>query len=178
MATGRDAKPQTPTVFREVKLWRPHLASRIRKQAIIKTFLDMVGKQTPEGNTPPDVRRDLVMRTMASSESLTEKLASAQAGDAAEEKRGITDPLIQGLVARLPKPDGVWPLEDRAKWLRTAAGVFDLIYKARDGDRREISIVIAKQDTANPPMADSGTAEVEDSAEAEFNIGASSPLGR
>lgn len=144
----------------------------------MKTFLDMVGKQTPLGNTPPDGRKDLVMRTMASSESLTEKLASAQASDAAQEKGAITDPLIQGLVTRLPKPDGVWPLEDRAKWLRTAAGVFDLIYKARDGDHREISIVIAKQETANPPMAGSGMAEVEGSAEAEFNIGASTPLGR
>jgi hypothetical protein len=41
----------------------------------------------------------------------------------------IPDPLIQGLVARLPKPDSVWSLEDRGKWLRAAAVIFSLVYK-------------------------------------------------
>jgi hypothetical protein len=144
----------------------------------MKTFLDMLGKQTPEGNTPTDVRSDLMMRTMPSSESSSEKLVSAQASDTAEDKHGITDPLILGLVARLPKPDGIWQLEERARWLRTAAGVFDLIYKARDGDHREISIVFVEQESTNSPMSRLGLAEVKDGGEVEFNIGASTPLIR
>jgi hypothetical protein len=48
-------------------------------------------------------------------------------------------------VDRLPKPNGIWPLDERAKWLRTAASVFDLVYKADDGEQREISVALAKQ---------------------------------
>jgi hypothetical protein len=115
----------------------------------MKTFLDMVGrKQTPEGDTPLDERANLMVRAMEPSESLTAKLLSAKASHAAEAARGITDPLIQGLVDRLPKPDGIWPLDDRAKWLRTAACIFDLVYKAGDGEHREISIEFVKQEAA------------------------------
>jgi len=32
-------------------------------------------------------------------------------------------------VGKLPKPDTVWSLEDRAKWLRAAAIIFNLVYK-------------------------------------------------
>ena len=111
----------------------------------MKTFLDMVGrKQTPEGDTPLDERANLMVRAMEPSESLTAKLLSAKASHAAEAARGITDPLIQGLVDRLPKPDGIWPLDDRAKWLRLAAGIFDLGYKAGDSEHNKISIVVVK----------------------------------
>ncbi len=92
------------------------------------------------------------------SESLTAKLLGTQHGDAASEADGsadplllvATDPLIQGLVDRLPAPDGIWSLDDRAKWLRTAASVFGLVYKTGDDERREIRIVFAK------PPADPG----------------------
>jgi hypothetical protein len=39
------------------------------------------------------------------------------------------DPLIQALVDKLPKPNAVWSIEDRAKWLKAAAMAFNLIYK-------------------------------------------------
>ena len=42
---------------------------------------------------------------------------------------GETDPLIQALVDRLPKSDSIWSIDDRAKWLKAAAMVFNLIYK-------------------------------------------------
>ena len=45
---------------------------------------------------------------------------------------------------RLPVADGIWSLDDRAKWLRTAASVFGLVYKTGDDERREIKIVFAK----------------------------------
>jgi hypothetical protein len=57
------------------------------------------------------------------------------------------DPLIQGLVDRLPKPDSVWSLKDRVKWLRTAANIFVLIYKSREGEDKEVKLVLAKDET-------------------------------
>lgn len=70
---------------------------------------------------------------------------SAEGKDKEEEampqpvEEGASDPMIMGLVARLPKPDAVWPLEDRAKWLRTAASIFALVYRTdeEDGEERE-----------------------------------------
>lgn len=44
------------------------------------------------------------------------------------------DPLIQGLMERLPEPDTVWSLDDRGRWLRAAAVIFSLIYKLDEKD--------------------------------------------
>ena len=49
----------------------------------------------------------------------------------------------------LLKPDGVWPLDDRAKWLRLAAGIFDLGYKVDDSEGRQISIAVVKPEAPN-----------------------------
>jgi len=46
------------------------------------------------------------------------------------------DPLIQALVQKLPKPNSVWSLEDRAKWLRAAAIIFNLVYKPGEVDSK------------------------------------------
>ena len=43
------------------------------------------------------------------------------------------DPLLKGLVDRLPPADSEWAAVDRAKWLQTAANIFDLIYKGDGG---------------------------------------------
>src|SRR5262245_28873859 len=73
----------------------------------------------------------------------------------AEKERGINN-LIQGLVDLLPKPGSEWSLDDRAKWFRLAAGIFDLGYKTGDGKNREISIALvaahecAKNEVAAP----------------------------
>jgi hypothetical protein len=47
----------------------------------------------------------------------------------------MPDPLLQGLMNRLPKPDSVWSLDDRGRWLRAAAVIFNLLYKTDEGDR-------------------------------------------
>ena len=60
------------------------------------------------------------------------------------ESQGPTDLLIQGLMNRLPPPDCTWSLSRRAKWLQTAASIFDLVYKADEGERREISVDLAE----------------------------------
>lgn len=62
-----------------------------------------------------------------------------------DEACGTSDLLIRGLVNRLPKPDSTWSLDNRAKWLRTAASIFGLVYKASDNERREISIDLARE---------------------------------
>jgi hypothetical protein len=81
-----------------------------------------------------------------SGESLTAKLLVAQQNDADEADNGRPDLLLRGLVDRLPKSNAVWSLDDRAKWLRTAASIFDLVYKASDSELRQISVAVAKQD--------------------------------
>jgi len=43
--------------------------------------------------------------------------------------------LFQALVDKLPKPITVWPIDDRAKWLKAAAMAFNLIYKNIEGER-------------------------------------------
>ena len=70
---------------------------------------------------------------------LAAKVSTKARGDKQDDSRP-TDLLIEGLVDRLPKPNGLWPLAEREKWLRTAASVFDLIYKIPDEERGEICI--------------------------------------
>jgi hypothetical protein len=36
------------------------------------------------------------------------------------------------------------PLNDRVKWLRTAANIFGLIYKCREGEDKKVKLVLAK----------------------------------
>jgi hypothetical protein len=41
----------------------------------------------------------------------------------------MSDPLMQALIDKLPKPNSVWSIDDRAKWLKAAAMAFNLVYK-------------------------------------------------
>lgn len=41
---------------------------------------------------------------------------------------GDLPPFIQGLIDKLPPPESAWNIEERAKWLTTAANIFDLMY--------------------------------------------------
>jgi len=68
-----------------------------------------------------------------------------------DDVNGTSDLLIRGLVNRLPKPDSTWSLDNRAKWLRTAASIFGLVYKANDNEQREISIDLAREQVAGEP---------------------------
>jgi hypothetical protein len=47
------------------------------------------------------------------------------------------DPLIQALVGKLPKPNAVWSIDDRAKWLKAVAMAFNLVY--RMGEREDLN---------------------------------------
>lgn len=45
------------------------------------------------------------------------------------------DPIINGLLARLPRSGAVWPKAQRGLWLKLLEGSFELIYQ--DGENRE-----------------------------------------
>jgi hypothetical protein len=48
----------------------------------------------------------------------------------------MPDPLIQALVDKLPKPNAVWSIDDRAKWLKAVAMAFNLVYRL--GEREDL----------------------------------------
>jgi hypothetical protein len=56
------------------------------------------------------------------------------------ERTDACDPLIQALVGKLPKPNSIWSLEDRAKWLRAAAMAFNLVYKPDESGDTDLKI--------------------------------------
>ena len=111
--------------------------------------MEMFGPNQNRGRVPLETNR-LKLPPVDPSDSLSPlKLLGSHAAEAEEAVRGITDLLIQGLVDRLPKPNAVWSLDERAKWLRTAASVFGLVYKDGDGEQREIGVVCTKPDAKN-----------------------------
>ncbi len=55
---------------------------------------------------------------------------------------GDVDPIIRGLVERLPPPDSKWPLADRVRWLQTAANAFGLVYQPPENENGEITITV------------------------------------
>ena len=102
-------------------------------------------KKLPDGNGTQNKNADFMnTRKLQTNEGLIEKLRSSPANHTADCDRGI-DRLVQGLMDILPKPDSIWSIEDRVKWLRLADGIFDIGYKTGDGEQGEISIVAVKQ---------------------------------
>lgn len=109
----------------------------------------------PEGNGGLDKTDFMKLRKLQHRESLQEKLLSVRESPGVRETSSVQahpaaiDNLVRGLVDLLPKPDGVWPLDDRAKWLCLAAGIFDLGYKVDDGEGRQIRIAVVKPEAPN-----------------------------
>jgi hypothetical protein len=95
--------------------------------------------------TAPNARSRITLPKVEQDDSLAAKILIAQKADR-EEANQTTDLLIQGLVERLPQANSEWSLDDRAKWLRTAVSIFDLVYKADDGALREIAVVLSKRE--------------------------------
>lgn len=53
----------------------------------------------------------------------------------------VLHPFVKGLLDKLPPPDAEWAVRDRAKWLTTAANIFDLMYSApNDAATIDISV--------------------------------------
>jgi hypothetical protein len=38
-------------------------------------------------------------------------------------------------VDKLPKPNSIWSIDDRAKWLKAAAMAFNLVYRTGEGEK-------------------------------------------
>jgi len=53
-------------------------------------------------------------------------------GNGGDGKSPDIDPIIRGLLARLPKSGDVWPEVERKLWLELLSGSFKLIYKDKD----------------------------------------------
>ena len=110
-------------------------------------------KQSSENNGPLELTDPLEntdfmnMRKVRPAQVLTEKSRTT-----VEYERGI-DNLIRGLVDLLPKPGSDWSLDDRAKWFRLAAGIFDLGYKTGNVKDREISIALVAHEPAKEVVA-------------------------
>ena len=102
-------------------------------------ILDLVDEK-PAGNGHLERTDFMNLRRLQPREKL------AEASQASEYQHRV-DNLIRGLVDMLPNPDGIWPLDDRAKWLRLAAGIFDLGYKVGNGEHEMISIVVVKPES-------------------------------
>jgi hypothetical protein len=51
------------------------------------------------------------------------------------------DPIIQGLLSRLPKAGDVWPEAERKLWLELLSGSFKLIYRDKDETSRQPSVI-------------------------------------
>ena len=64
---------------------------------------------------------------------------SADRSDASE--MPDQDPLIQAIIDKLPKPNGIWSIDDRAKWLKAAAMAFNLVYRFPERDERASSVL-------------------------------------
>ena len=93
--------------------------------------------------TGPIVLADTFPREKESGENLLVPDLSSRKERSTDKSHDL---LIQGLVNRLPEPDSVWSLNDRIKWLRTAANIFGLIYESSEGEDKEIKLVLAKDD--------------------------------
>ena len=53
----------------------------------------------------------------------------------------MSDPLIQALVDKLPEPNSIWSIDDRAKWLKAAAMAFNLVYRFPESEDLKQSVL-------------------------------------
>jgi hypothetical protein len=102
-------------------------------------------------------RSRLVVRSAEPDENSTVKLVNtSQPNDA--ESNVMPDPLIQALVDKLPKPNSIWSIDDRAKWLRAAAMLFNLVYRTDEGERKQPCSNHKTEETPAAPSPLSGAA--------------------
>jgi hypothetical protein len=84
-------------------------------------------------------RSCLVTRNTESDEtSILTLVETAERSDAAE----MPDPLIQALMDKLPKPNTIWSIDDRGKWLKAAAMAFNLVYRTAEEKPEQTASVL------------------------------------
>jgi hypothetical protein len=111
----------------------------------------MFGTKQPRDCTPLHNKGRAAPSGLEHPEGLEPRIHLDERSSVTEDACGTSDLLIKGLVNRLPKPDSTWSLDNRAKWLRTAASIFGLVYKAAENEHREISIDLAREQVAAEP---------------------------
>jgi hypothetical protein len=67
----------------------------------------------------------------------------------------VTDPLIRALVDKLPQPNSIWSIDDRAKWLKALAMIFNVVYRT---DRDELKQPVSRHETVVASSALNGGA--------------------
>ena len=105
----------------------------------MRSISDVAGQKQP---VEADTSSPFVLRKVQSSKTMAARLVPSQTNAEEDGEDAIRDPLIQGLIRRLPSTGSAWSLEDRARWLRTAASIFNLVYTAQGEEQREITIGI------------------------------------
>ena len=103
----------------------------------MSSLAEIFGQRQPTQDDTSETKR-FVAQKSEPVRPLTVKLSTHASGVKQDNSRP-TDLLIEGLVDRLPEPNALWPLADRARWLRTAASIFDLVYKISDEDRGKVT---------------------------------------
>lgn len=83
-----------------------------------------------------------VVRTGAQPEGVPKEAQARANGSGPGGIGGQHHPFIEGLLQKLPNPETEWQYEARAKWLQTAANIFDLLYTSDSS--AEISIELKK----------------------------------
>src|SRR5262245_48390681 len=118
--------------------------------------MNILGPNPQRGHGPVDWSALSQKRTEAS-EATPLNLLGARIVDehdattaAAPANGGSSDLLIRGLMERLPAIDEVWPLAERAKWLRTAATIFALVYRTGESEEGEIGVMLTPAPTKVP----------------------------
>lgn len=105
-------------------------------------YLKIVGLVSVDGNTV-----SLVKAANEEDKPPADKPNTENSGNAASEKEKkksnagspALPPFIQGLLEKLPLNEPQWDLAQRAKWLQTAANIFDLMFEATDEGTIEIT---------------------------------------
>lgn len=100
-------------------------------------------------------------RPQSREQPVASTIPDCQSEDIQNDESDGVDLLIQGLIDRLPKPNSPWHLDERAKWLRTAISVFDLIYKTSDTEHLRITVLFTKREPSAQPMVDPMAPEAE-----------------
>jgi hypothetical protein len=68
----------------------------------------------------------------AREESSADQSQNGKKGGGGSNEPPEIDPIIQGLLARLPRSGDIWPEAERKLWLQLLEGSFKLIYKDKD----------------------------------------------
>lgn len=109
-----------------------------KRAADARNVFDRSGIQAgffPNGNLDRLVEPIVGANAERAAEAPTMAPAAPAAPVFVEEIGPSVDPLIKGLLDRLPKPGEKWPHEKRLRWLQTFAANLDYVYPPEENDK-------------------------------------------